>query len=167
MVILPLFCTFLEPLSKILVLSSFDRSMKISTYYIASMICVAATAGVTTVQAQDNVNQEYEITDSERERYERDRIIFSPGGEGETRYVSHRTEPTGSSSGNPKDSVSSTRTNPIAPAKAAPVTSTGRKEVLGKNPTKQIPPKQDDDAILTFNFLYYIIQKYKLQEIIE
>jgi hypothetical protein len=140
--------------------------MKISLYHIASVVCLAATAGFSTVQAQDNVNQEYEITDSERERYERDRIIFSPGGEGETRYVSPRTEPTGSTSGNnPKDSVNSTRT--AAPAKAAPVLPTVRKEVPGKNPTKQIPPKQDDDAILTFNFLYYIIQKYKLQEIIE
>jgi hypothetical protein len=140
--------------------------MKISLYYIASIMCVAATAGFTSVHAQDNVNQEYEITETERERYERDRIIFSPGGEGETRYVSHRTEPTGSSSGTPKDSVSTTRTAPITSAKAN-VIPTGRKEVAVKNPTKQMPPKQDDDAILTFNFLYYIIQKYKLQEIIE
>lgn len=140
--------------------------MKISLYHIASVICLAATAGITTVQAQDNVNQEYEITDTERERYERDRIIFSPGGEGETRYVSPRTEPTGSTAGNnPKDSVNTTRAT--TPAKAQPVLPTVRKEVPGKNPTKQLPPKQDDDAILTFNFLYYIIQKYKLQEIIE
>lgn len=27
--------------------------------------------------------------------------------------------------------------------------------------------KQKDDSILTFNFLYYIIQKYKLQDIID
>jgi hypothetical protein len=142
--------------------------MKISLYHIVSFICLAGTAGVTTAQAQDNVNQEYEITDSERERYERDRIIFSPGGEGETRYVAPRTEPTGSTSGNPKDSVSNTtRSTPVTATKAAPILPTGRKEVPGKNPTKAIPPKQDDDAILTFNFLYYIIQKYKLQEIIE
>jgi hypothetical protein len=36
-----------------------------------------------------------------------------------------------------------------------------------KSPAKQQPPKDDDDAILSFNFLYYIIQKYKLQDIIE
>lgn len=141
--------------------------MKISLYHITSLICFAATAGFTTAQAQDNVNQEYEITESERERYERDRIIFSPGGEGETRYVAPRTEPTGSTSGNPKDSVSTSKVTPVNPTKAASILPTGRKEVSGKNPTKQIPPKQDDDAILTFNFLYYIIQKYKLQEIIE
>lgn len=136
--------------------------MKISLYHIASVICLAVTAGFTSVQAQDAAIQDYEITETERERYERDKIIFSPGGEGETRYVGPRTQPTGSSSGTPKDSVSS-----AAPVKPAPVLPSVRKEVPGKNPTKQVPPKQDDDAILTFNFLYYIIQKYKLQEIIQ
>ena len=29
------------------------------------------------------------------------------------------------------------------------------------------PAKPKDDSILTFNFLYYIIQKYKLQDIID
>ena len=136
--------------------------MKISLYQIASIICLFATAGLTTVQAQDATAQEFEITETERERYERDKIIFSPGGEGETRYVGPRTQPTGSSSGDPKDSASSS-----APAKPAPVMPSTRKEAPGKNPTKQLPPKLDDDAILTFNFLYYIIQKYKLQEIIQ
>jgi hypothetical protein len=107
------------------------------------------------------LTQDYEITDSERERYERDKVIFSPGGENETRYVAPRNQPTGSSSGITKDSVASS--TPSKPTQAVPV----RKEVPGKNPTKQIPPKQDDDAILSFNFLYYIIQKYKLQEIIQ
>lgn len=136
--------------------------MKISLYQIASIICLFATAGLATVQAQDAMTQEFEITESERERYERDKITFSPGGEGETRFVGPRTQPTGSSSGNPKDSVSSS-----APAKPAQTLPSTRKEVPGKNPIKQLPPKQDDDAILTFNFLYYIIQKYKLQEIIQ
>lgn len=134
--------------------------MKISLYQIVSILCLVATAGFNTAFAQDNANQDYEITDTERERYERDKVIFSPGGEGETRYVGPRTQPTGSSAA-PKDSVST-----ITPTtKPAPVTI--RKELPAKNPAKQIPPKQDDDAILTFNFLYYIIQKYKLQEIME
>ena len=142
--------------------------MKISLYQIVSLFCLVATAGLNTALAQDNANQEYEITESERERFERDRIIFSPGGEGETRYVAPRTEPTGSTAGNPKDSVSNNRVTPIMPTqKNSPAIPTSRKEIPGKNPTKQIPPKQDDDAILTFNFLYYIIQKYKLQEIME
>lgn len=32
---------------------------------------------------------------------------------------------------------------------------------------EKVPAKQKDDSILTFNFLYYIIQKYKLQDIID
>lgn len=35
-----------------------------------------------------------------------------------------------------------------------------------RNADKQ-SAKQKDDSILTFNFLYYIIQKYKLQDIID
>jgi hypothetical protein len=134
--------------------------MKISLYHIATVICFA-TAGFT-AQAQENAAVEYEITDSERERYERDKVLFAPGGEGETRYVSPRTQPTGSSSGTPKDSVSNSTTKPVQP-----ISSPIRKELTPKTPTKQIPPKQDEDAIMSFNFLYYIIQKYKLQEIIE
>jgi hypothetical protein len=134
--------------------------MKISFYYIATMFCFV-TAGFA-VQAQENAVVEYEITDSERERYERDKVLFAPGGEGETRYVAPRTEPTGSSSATKKDTVS---TAPAKPVHA--ITPTTRKEIPVKSPTKQLPPKQDEDAIMSFNFLYYIIQKYKLQEIIE
>lgn len=139
--------------------------MKISLYQIACVFCLAATAGLNTVQAQDNSTQDYEITETERERYERDKVIFSPGGEGETRYVGPRNERGGSSSGAPRqDSLSTSATTHVKPVPVVPAI---RKEVPGKNPTKQVPPKQDDDAILSFNFLYYIIQKYKLQEIME
>jgi hypothetical protein len=34
-----------------------------------------------------------------------------------------------------------------------------------KPPVKQ--PSQEDDSILSFNFLYYIFQKYKLQDIVD
>jgi hypothetical protein len=34
-----------------------------------------------------------------------------------------------------------------------------------KTPVKK--PSQEDDSILSFNFLYYIFQKYKLQEIVD
>ena len=35
---------------------------------------------------------------------------------------------------------------------------------LSKTPKQ---PSQDDDSILSFNFLYYIFQKYKLQDIVD
>ncbi|HOX81973.1 MAG TPA: hypothetical protein PLJ60_01530 [Chryseolinea sp.] len=31
----------------------------------------------------------------------------------------------------------------------------------------EVKPSSDDDSILSFNFLYYIIQKYKLQDIVD
>jgi hypothetical protein len=34
-----------------------------------------------------------------------------------------------------------------------------------KAPAKR--PSQDDDSILSFNFLYYIFQKYKMQDIVD
>ncbi len=34
-----------------------------------------------------------------------------------------------------------------------------------KTPVKR--PSQEDDSILSFNFLYYIFQKYKLQDIVD
>lgn len=34
-----------------------------------------------------------------------------------------------------------------------------------KSPVKR--PSQDDDSILSFNFLYYIFQKYKMQDIVD
>jgi hypothetical protein len=49
---------------------------------------------------------------------------------------------------------------PAAPTVVAPRTSPKPSE-------KHQQPKQDDDSILSFNFLYYIIQKYKLQDIID
>jgi hypothetical protein len=130
------------------------------TLYQIATIIFFATAGFA-AQAQENAQVEFEITESERERYEREKVMFSPGGEGEARYVAPRTQPTGSSSGAPKDSIATATKQP--PAAVTPV----RKVVPGKNPIKQLPPKQEDDAILSFNFLYYIIQKYKLQQIIE
>lgn len=138
--------------------------MKISLYHIAPFFCLMMLAVSLSSNAQENAALDFEITDSDRERYEDDKIIFSPGGEGETRYVSPRTEPTGSSPVTPKDSISSTSKGHTKPLPTIPSV---RKDVPGKNPTKQVPPKQDDDAILSFNFLYYILQKYKLQEIIE
>jgi hypothetical protein len=34
-----------------------------------------------------------------------------------------------------------------------------------KTPVKR--PSQDDDSILSFNFLYYIFQKYKMQDMVD
>ena len=92
--------------------------------------------------AQDAGMSDVEIHE-ERNRTESEKIIFS-AGDAEVRYIPKTT------SVHSKDS--------IAAANHAEFLS-------GKAEKKQ--PKQEDDSILSFNFLYYIIQKYKLQDIID
>jgi hypothetical protein len=75
--------------------------------------------------------------------------------------VAPRTNPT-----NPtpvsRDSASkdSVRVSPVLPGRLKP-------EQAAKPADKQPAPKQEDESILSFNFLYYIIQKYKLQDIVD
>lgn len=86
-------------------------------------------------------------SDDSYETPTQEKVNYAPGGEG---------DPIGNSSKSQalivKDSTSiqqPLRSNPAAePAK------------VNKQPS-------DDDSVLSFNFLYYIIRKYKLQDIID
>jgi hypothetical protein len=94
--------------------------------------------------------QDLEISESDK-----DRMLYSPGGEGEAVYRSTPPIPANT----PKDTI----TTAIAP-------SLSKTKPPSKSPEKQQQPppaKEDDDSILSFNFLYYIIQKYKLQDIVD
>jgi hypothetical protein len=97
--------------------------------------------------AQDAGMSETEVTSDRETPTDADKTVFSPG-ESEVRYV-----PKASGIVSVRDSASVTAVNP-AILKAAP-----------KATEKEDKPK--DDSVLTFNFLYYIIQKYKLQDIID
>ena len=49
-------------------------------------------------------------------------------------------------------------------------TTTQQRSITTKPPTENTKPESKqsaDDSILSFNFLYYIIQKYKLQDIVD
>jgi hypothetical protein len=153
--ILGLFCTFQKPKTKRWRLALYQSVMKKKLHHILISFCVALTAVTTTSFAQDSGSSDYEITDPERDKLERDRIINSPG-EGDTRYI---PRPQGISNTTARDSAASKTSTPVAPSRLKP-------EPV-KPADKQAPPKQDDDSILSFNFLYYIIQKYKLQDIID
>ena len=71
-----------------------------------------------------------------------------------------------------------TNTDPTDPAKQniTPSAKDSSQAIFQRNVYKPSPvvPKderksehQDDDSILSFNFLYYLIQKYKMQDIVD
>ena len=130
--------------------------MKIKLHHILLSLFLAGPAFISSSFAQDaSTNQDYQITDTERDKYERDKIIFSPG-EGESPRFSTK----GSIAPNTgKDS--------IVVAKPAVQIQKGKPEQPVKAAEKQQQQTKDDDSILSFNFLYYIIEKYKLQDIVD
>jgi hypothetical protein len=101
--------------------------------------------------AQDASSQELALPESDREK-----MIFSPGGEGETKTRIISSTPT-------KDSVSAVRHQPSVQTNAVK----HKVDSSLKSSEKGTAKDQDQDSILSFNFLYYIIQKYKLQDIVD
>jgi hypothetical protein len=130
--------------------------MKIKLHHILSALLLTTPAFINNAFAQDSSTQEYQITDTERERYDRDKVIFSPG-EGETKYLPTKA---GSHALTGKDSLAATKPTATPSQK-------GKPEQPVKAAEKQQQQTKDDDSILSFNFLYYIIQKYKLQDIVD
>lgn len=113
-------------------------------------LCLAASKPA---YAQEVNSSNYDIyaSDSDRER-ERDRTIYT-AGESTDPLATHKST---TSTVSVKDSASTVRVpaqratrQPAEPAKTSP------------------KPKEEDESILSFNFLYYIIQKYKLQDIVD
>lgn len=111
---------------------------------ILSVLTLLVTAGK--VAAQDAGMSDAEAT-IDREVTDGDKVTFSPG-ESEVHYI-----PKASGITSTRDSVAVVL--PAAPAAKLPAKGNEKDE------------KAEDDSILTFNFLYYIIQKYKLQDIID
>ena len=98
--------------------------------------------------AQDAGMSDVEIMESEISA--EDKTVFTPGEE--VRYVPKAVVMM------PKDSVALQMHDfPMQRAAQKPVEKTSDKQ----------GSKSKDDSILTFNFLYYIIQKYKLQDVID
>jgi hypothetical protein len=122
--------------------------MRISLYHTYLLATFAIFAVPGTVMAQDAGMSDVEVVDYREADGEK--ILSSPGGEGEVRYI-----PKASSIR--RDSVSvQAMEGPSQKPKIDPAA-----KPAGKQPAKE------DDSILTFNFLYYIIQKYKLQDIVD
>jgi hypothetical protein len=122
--------------------------MKNRLHHILILACIATAAFATSAYGQDSGIPDYEMTD-----HERDKMLYSPSGEGELRPRYPVTVNNAA-----KDSASVIRAVPAPPARVKP------EQPVNK---PAVPQKQDDDSVLSFNFLYYIIQKYKLQDIID
>jgi hypothetical protein len=127
--------------------------MKIKLHHIL-FLCMTSLALVNTAMAQDAGLTDVEIIDSEKDRLDREKIIYSPG-EADVRYTPRTTTPS-------KDTL-------ITPNTATPAASKFKEKPAPapKTTVSKQSKEEQDDSILSFNFLYYIIQKYKLQDIVE
>ncbi len=99
-------------------------------------------------KAQESGSPSFESYDTEELR-ERDVILTPPSDPDKKRPTTQVQQV--------RDSTSSktlSSRNVVKPAPAIP-----------KDESK--PRNQTDDSILSFNFLYYLIQKYKMQDILE
>lgn len=110
------------------------------------LVCLISSFGVEEAYAQEASFPGTETEDPELYK-ERDKLMAAPG---ELDPAFRKTQ---SAASVLKDSVA-----------FKPVLKTTKTPTLdaSKQPAKQ--PSQEDDSILSFNFLYYIFQKYKLQE---
>lgn len=118
---------------------------KLHQVLLTLLLAILTPAGIATLRAQDASYPAADSYESEIDE-ERDRIIYSPG-EADANNRVHVIAG--------KDSVG-VRPNQVRPAKP---------QESAKNSAK--PSSQEDDSILSFNFLYYLFEKYKLQDIVD
>jgi hypothetical protein len=115
------------------------------------LILLLLLSASTPLLAQEAGMSDVEIVD-EAETVEGEKLRFVPGDE-DVRYI-----PKAPGAGAAKDSIALQSHD--FPMRQAAMKSPDRSN-------EKQPAKPKDDSILTFNFLYYIIQKYKLQDIID
>ena len=121
--------------------------MKVKFHQILLAVFFAVDpAGVQSLRAQDASYPLQESFDVEAER-ERERVIYSPG-EGDPLL-------------NSKAHVVTARDSALFKPTATRVS----KPEVSKNSGR--PASQEDDSILSFNFLYYIFEKYKMQDMVD
>jgi hypothetical protein len=124
--------------------------MKSGISHLIFFLSLIFLAGAGNAYAQEAGMSDVDIV-GERETAGNEKLIFSPG---EPRYV-----PKATAAASGKDSLALNIHD-------FPMQQAALKTASEKSDEKQTQ-KQKDDSILTFNFLYYIIQKYKLQDIID
>lgn len=111
-------------------------------------LAVLTLAASINTLAQDAGMPDAEIIDNRD--LESEKVVFTPGED--LRYI-----PKATGMAAPKDSI-------VLQLHDFPMQRAAQKPA--ERPNDKQPAKKDD-SILTYNFLYYIIQKYKLQDIID
>jgi hypothetical protein len=118
-------------------------------FCLSALTCVLVTGAL---YGQENVPAPHaDAFDHEIERFNMERIISSPG-----------------ELSNPIGTTNATKTNALPARDSVAVKLPAQKtNKPAADAAKPVKPKGAEDDILSFNFLYYIIQKYKLQDIID
>lgn len=133
---------------------------------VAFGLSLTASAGFSTVYAQDASFPASEPYDPETsEAVEKAVYSTPPPMDGEVRNPA-RTVILSSA---PKDSTSLTGRSAHRASKSSsePARNTGKEQENTTTKQEKQEKKNQDDSILSFNFLYYIFQKYKLQDIVD
>jgi hypothetical protein len=112
-----------------------------------AMLSPAAVYWANAQEANNTLQDSFDDLDNDRGR------VISSTGDGEAALSSKGIGAT------VRDSVSIRSTTPNTRA------SSGMGAETPRNASK--PPAQGDDSVLSFNFLYYLIEKYKLQDIVD
>jgi hypothetical protein len=114
-----------------------------------------ASTAVTNIAFGQDSHLSNDESDADQ-KVEYGKVMYSPG-ELDTRYTSETNVNV-----EPSDSIANTAVVPTP----APKIKVEKQSPIPK-PTVGKQSKEEDDSILSFNFLYYIIQKYKLQDIVD
>lgn len=113
---------------------------------------------VSTSYGQD-AYEEPSLIEAEAFRIDGDRILSTPG-DTDPRYT-----PSKVTASKPLAKDTASVTGPSNTATSSPVKVKIQKQ--SPRPTVQKQSKEEDESIMSFHFLYYMIQKYKLQDIVE
>lgn len=150
---------------------SFERMNTRALNLIVTLVLAGALHGSLYAQG---VSADNELPDPDK--YNLENIMISSGdGDSDLKFV---YKPVSESETDPKDSVNGTssintgtsnqaaatvtkiRSEKVAPATKESVTKQSKNQ-------EEVSKAKNDDSIMSFHFLYYIIEKYKLQDIVD
>jgi hypothetical protein len=132
--------------------------MKRRPRFIMFLTVIVILTIVSTSYGQD-AYEEPSLIEAEAFRVDGDRILSTPG-DTDIRYNVLKPSPKITVKDSAMVAPTATPVNNVAKVKV-------EKQLPAHKPTVQKQSKEEDESIMSFHFLYYMIQKYKLQDIVE